>query len=309
MTATLFWNELKIIIRTYWKQLLVISLLMWFLLYILNLFLGISLYAGNFSDTMRDKLGMYFYIKDTHWDEHIVYKDIMDLKDKLEDNWLEVMFSSKEDAFDFLQDRIPDVVDSFQKYGIENPLPATLYVMFDNENEYQILRSAIMDYKNIILNIKDIDQGTTLKQQENRVLSIINLTNFVKIASYVLIIVLWTVLLFFLSFLLENIFQRFRKDLSVKKLLWATSWQIAKSFMWITFQVLIVAIIVAIILISVSAIIFNHYLVSLFDVNMFSFLAENIVGFVTIVLFEFVVLFAIHFFVSFSFVKSLNKKI
>jgi cell division protein FtsX len=68
------------------------------------------------------------------------------------------MFSSKDDAFAFLKDRIPEVVDSFQKYGIENPLPATLYVMFENENEYQELRSTIMEYKNIILNIKDIDQ-------------------------------------------------------------------------------------------------------------------------------------------------------
>ena len=282
---------------------------MGFLLFILNLFLGISLYAGNFSDTMRDKLGMYFYIQDVPGNEHIVYKDIMSLKDSLEDQGLEVIFSSKDDAFEFLQERIPEVVDSFQKYGIENPLPATLYVMFDSEQEYQALRSTITDYKNIILNIKDIDQGATLKQQENRVLTIINMTNFVKIAAYILILVLWTVFLFFLSFLLENIFQRFRKDLSVKKLLWATKGQIAKSFMWITMQVLVVAIVVAVVLIAISAVVFNHYLVELFDVSIFVSIGDNMWSFLIAILVELFVLCGISFWVSYAFVSSLNKKI
>jgi hypothetical protein len=32
-----------------------------------------------------------------------------------------------------LQKTVPEVANSFGKYGIENPLPATLYVMFKNE--------------------------------------------------------------------------------------------------------------------------------------------------------------------------------
>jgi len=68
------------------------------------------------------------------------------------------MFSSKDDAIASLQKKIPNVVYTFQKYGIDNPLPATLYVMFDSDDEYQVLKTIIIEHKNLILNIKDISQ-------------------------------------------------------------------------------------------------------------------------------------------------------
>jgi hypothetical protein len=53
--------------------------------------------------------------------------------------------------------------------------------------------------------------------------------------------------------------------------------------MWITLQVLVVAILVATILISVSAIVFNYYLLELFDVNIFIYILSNLPLFLTIV--------------------------
>lgn len=79
--------------------------------------------------------------------------------------------------------------------------------------------------------------------------------------------------------------------------------------MWITMQVLVVAIVVALILIVASAFAFNHYLVELFDVSMFTYIAENLGKFVTIALVEIVGLFMISLVVSYLYVSSLNKKI
>ena len=67
------------------------------------------------------------------------------------------MFSSKDDALAFLQKKLPDVVNNFQKFGIDNPLPATLYVMFDNDRGYESLKTIILKNKDIILNTKDIE--------------------------------------------------------------------------------------------------------------------------------------------------------
>jgi len=122
---------------------------------------------------------MYFYIKEDTTQTNEIYKKVITLKDELEAKGLKVMFSSKDDALAFLQKKIPDVVSNFQKFGIENPLPATLYVMFDSDSKYESLKTIILKNKDIILNTKDIDAGSTLKQQENRVLTIINLSNFV----------------------------------------------------------------------------------------------------------------------------------
>ena len=134
-----------------------IGVLIGFLLFLLNIFLGLGLYAHQFSGQLKDKLGMYFYIKETPGQEEQTYKDIILMKDELQSQGLKVMFSSKDDALAFLQKKIPDVVDNFQKFGISNPLPATLYVMFSSDSEYTALKTVILNHKDIILNIKDID--------------------------------------------------------------------------------------------------------------------------------------------------------
>jgi len=100
---------------------------------------------------------------------------------------LETVFASKEEAFGFLQNRIPNVIENFNRFGINNPLPATLYVMFGSDQEYQSLKNIIVDYKGIISNVADLDQANTLKKQENRVLMMIGFSRFAVIIGYVLV--------------------------------------------------------------------------------------------------------------------------
>jgi cell division protein FtsX len=100
---------------------------------------------------------MYFYIKEDVTQTNEIYKKVITLKDELEAKGLKVMFSSKDDALAFLQKKIPDVVSNFQKFGIDNPLPATLYVMFDSDSKYESLKTIIIKNKDIILNTKDLD--------------------------------------------------------------------------------------------------------------------------------------------------------
>jgi cell division protein FtsX len=149
------------------------------------------------------------------------------------------MFSSKDDALNFLEKKIPNVVGNFEKYGITNPLPATLYVMFRNEDQYESLKTTILKHKDIILNIKDIDPDKSLAQQENRVLTIINFTNFLQVLSYGIIILLGIIILTFVAFLLRSVFDKFAYDFKVKKILGATSQQITKGFVWLSFGVVI----------------------------------------------------------------------
>lgn len=64
-------------------QLGLVSILIGVLLFLLNTFLGVGLYAGQFSDTLKDKVGMYFYIKDTPGKESETYTEIIAVKDEL----------------------------------------------------------------------------------------------------------------------------------------------------------------------------------------------------------------------------------
>ncbi|HCB52005.1 TPA: hypothetical protein DEP21_05605 [Patescibacteria group bacterium] len=135
----------------------------------MNIFVGVSSYTHSFTDTLRDKLGIYFYIKDTAGQESLTYKKVIDLQSNLQKQGLKVMFSSKDDAMKFLEQKIPEVADNFDKFGIDNTLPSTLYVMFKNQSQYNIIKDVVLEYKDIILNNKDFE-GSSIKEQENRTL-------------------------------------------------------------------------------------------------------------------------------------------
>jgi len=300
-------EDLRLVVKSSWSQLLGIGILIWFLLFLLNIFLWVSLYTNNLSDTLKDRLGMYFYIKDVPWQETIVYKEIITMKDELEAKWLKVMFSSKEDALGFLQKKIPDLIDNFKKYGIENPLPATLYVMFDNDNKYQALRTIILDHKDLILNIKDVDNGKTLKQQENRVLNIINLSNFIMNVSYAIITVLCIIILLFIGFLLNSLFAFFRKDFEIKKVMWVSHINIVKTFMTIVLWVIVVAYVINIVLLLMSGTTINYYLTTLFDVRILD-VFQNLWLVLWFVIWQIVLFVGASIGISYRFTNSLNKR-
>lgn len=306
--SKIFKHDLGTLIKSSWTNVLWVSIFIGFLLFLLNIFLWVSLYANQFTGELKDRLGMYFYIKEDTTQSNEIYKKVIVLKDELEAKWLKVMFSSKDDALSFLQKKIPDVVSNFQKFGIENPLPATLYVMFDNDNKYESLKTIILKNKDIILNTKDIDAWSTLKQQENRVLTIINLSNFVVGLSYLIIAILFAIIIAFLGFLLKNIFHAFHRELEVKKILWASYHQIIQWFVALTVNVLWFSFLICLALLLISWITINYYVYSLFSITIWS-VFNNIVLIIGIFLAEIIIISWVGFTFSYFFARALNKKL
>lgn len=306
--SKIFKQDLSSLLKTSWTNILWVSIFIGFLLFLLNIFLWVSLYAHQFTGQLKDRLGMYFYIKEDTTQTAEIYKRVISLKDELESNWLKVMFSSKDDALAFLQKKIPDVVGNFQKFGIENPLPATLYVMFDSDSKYETLKTIIIKNKDIILNTKDIDTWSTLKQQENRVLTIINLCNFVIWLSYLIIAILLLIIVSFLGFLLKNIFHTFHRELEVKKILWATYNQIIQWFVALTVNVLGFSFIICLALLLISGITINYYVYNLFNVTLWS-VFSNIALVLGIFIAEIIVVAWVGFGFSYFFARALNKKL
>lgn len=305
----MFKREITRVIKTSRKQLLWTSFLIWFLLFLLNIFLAWSLYASKFSDTIKDKLGLYFYIKNTDENKDITYKQVIQLKDELESNWLEVMFSSQEDAFQFLEKKFPDIIDNFKKFGIDNPLPSTLYVMFKDEGEYNILRNTIIKYKDIILNIKDIDEGSTIKQQENRVLTLINFSNFIQWSLYVLILIISVIIFTFLVFLLNSILKSFSKELAIKKILWATYKQLTWSFIWTVVGVIWAWYVISCVMMLIGTIILSFYTIWLLNTNIRTYIWQNFFWLLAIMIVEIIIIMSVAIGVSYKFLKTANQKL
>ena len=220
--SLLRWDT-KHIIKNGFISIIFTGILIWFLFFLFNVFSGLLIKEKAINENIASKIGMYFYIQDEQDpSSDQIYKRIIEIKDQLAEEWIKAEFSSKNDAFGFLESKIPEITENFEKFGIENTLPSTLYVMFKNEKEYNIMKDIIVANKDIILNVKDVDKWATLQQQENRSLKIIGIMKTIKYFTIIMAIVLWVVIIAFTQHLLRHFFYESYRENQVKKLLWAT---------------------------------------------------------------------------------------
>lgn len=224
------------------KQLLTLVGMISFLLFFANIIGILSYNTSWFNQEVREKLGVYLYLNDAEATADLVYSQAIEMKEKLEEREMEVTYYSKEDAFNVLEKRLPNVISNFEKYGIDNPLPPTMYVMFDTENEYRRLKDTVLEYEDIIMNLDDLDdEWFSFSDQDRRSAQAINFTNFLTSVSYFLIWIIAIIIFVFLLFGLRLTFFRFGKQIEVEKLLWSRFGRIKRPFLFITVLVLALA--------------------------------------------------------------------
>ncbi len=304
-----FIDDIKSIFRTYKWQMIWISVLSGFLLFLLNILIGVSMYGNTLNDSLRDKLWMYFYLRNDVESESKVYKQVIRLKDKLENEWLQVNFLTKEDAMDFMMKRLPELTGSLEKFWMQNPLPATLYVTFSDKSQYQVLQDVMLENKDIVLNIQDLDQIDNLEEQENRIVNVIKLSNFVQILAISLVIVIAAVILSFSIFFLRSIFTRFWNDIQVKKLLGASKAQIIMPFLWLVLYAIIGGFLLSLILTLSSLGVFDFYMSQLFGSTLTSHLFANWWSILLLFIVEIVMIIWLLMGISYVFVSRLHKKL
>ena len=304
-----FIDDIKSIFRTYRWQMIWISVLSGFLLFLLNILIWVSMYGNMLNDGLRDKLWMYFYIRNDVESESKIYKQVIRLKDKLEDEWLQVNFLTKEDAMDFMMKRLPELTGSLEKFWMTNPLPATLYVTFSDKSQYQVLQDVMLENKDIVLNIQDLDQIDNLEEQENRIVNVIKLSNFVQILAISLVIVIAAVILSFSIFFLRSIFTRFWNDIQVKKLLWASKSQIIMPFLWLVLYAIIGWFLISLLLTLSSLGVFDYYMSQLFGSTLTSHLFANRWSILLLFVVEIIMIVWLLMGISYVFVSRLHKKL
>lgn len=304
-----FIDDVKSIFRCYRWQMIWISVLSGFLLFLLNILIWVSMYGNTLNASLNDKLGMYFYLNDNVEEETRLYKQVIQLKDRLESEGLKVNFLTKEDAMDFMMKRLPELTWSLEKFWMTNPLPATLYVTLPDISKYETLKEVMLENKDIIINIQDVEQLDNLTSQENRIRNIIKLSNFVQILSISLVIILAAAVLSFSIFFLRSIFNRFWNDIQVKKLLWATKSQIIMPFLTLILYSIIGGFLISLLLTLISMGVFDYYMSQLFSYTLTAHLFAK--WWVIIVLFivEILVIVWALMWISYGFVSKLHKKL
>ena len=304
-----FIDDVKSIFRCYRWQMIWISILSGFLLFLLNILIWVSMYGNTLNASLDDKLWMYFYLNDDVEEQTKLYKQVMQLKDRLEKEGLRVNFLTKEDAMEFMMKRLPELTWSLEKFWMTNPLPATLYVTLPDISKYETLKEVMLENTDIIINIQDVEQLDNLKSQENRIRNVIKLSNFVQILSLSLVIILAAAVLSFSIFFLRAIFNRFLPDIQVKKLLWATKSQIIMPFLTLILYSIIWGFLISLLLTLISMGVFDFYMSQLFSYTLTAHLFAK--WWIIIVLFviEILVIVSLLMGLSYVFVSKLHKNL
>jgi len=239
------------------------------------------------------------------------YSLILDLKTQLENAGLKVNYLSKDEAIKTLSKRLPNIIKNFEKYGIENPIPPTLYITFTSQKEYDTMRKIVDDkkYQDIFLNLSEIWDKNSFKSQEKRISKIIEFSNFLINFYIFLSIILFLIILWFLTLILKLNFYSFFNQIEVEKLLWFTYFQIKLPFLFYTFFIILFSFIFWLLYVLILVYYLNVYFINVFNVNLLNFIGENIWMIKYWIIIEVGVVVVISLIVSNLFLNRLIKKI
>ncbi len=251
------------------------------------------------SADITQKLGFYFYITEptqstNKLSESDIFMKVMHLKDELTEQGLEVEYYSKEDALKLLQERIPGVIQNFDRYGISNPLPATMYVTFANNEQFLALSGIVSNYTDVVRNAESIQTKGGFAEQQQRISNIINITNFSTVFSIVLMGVVCIMIVTFLILIITMKCRQFWKNIEIEKLLGANYLTIKMPFL----VSIIIMLAIAFLLTSIIVLVISYYIGSSFSYLFHTSLASYAISIgarniLLIVILEFILLAAI----------------
>jgi cell division protein FtsX len=191
------------------------------LLMFLHIFVLAAKMTGHATTSVKERLGIYFYIKDetqvaSGTTQEEISSRVVKFKDDLEDGGVGVTYFSKDDALKNLQKRLPNMVKNFDEYGIDNPLPVTLYVTFQNQEQYDAIMKKKDNYTDIIL---ANNQTTNAQEQFSRNARVINVLKVLQFFFGFIIVACVVVILLFLGMIIKSKFSAMQHTINVHKLM------------------------------------------------------------------------------------------
>lgn len=212
------------------------------LLMFLHIFVLAATITGHATTSVKERLGVYFYIKDdaqvVSWTtQEQISSRVVKFKDELDDGWVAVTYFSKDDALKNLQKRLPNMVKNFDQYGIDNPLPVTLYVTFQDQKQYDFIMKTKENYKDIILSNNETSNA---QEQFSRNARVINVLRVLQFFFAFIIVACVVVILLFLGMIIKTKFTAMQQTIQVNKLLWSPYKRLKRPFFINSFILLVI---------------------------------------------------------------------
>jgi cell division transport system permease protein len=188
-------------------------------LFIFNIILAINFIAESSLQNLSEKVDITLYLKEST-SQAQTQKIIDELK--ILDGITDVNHTSKDEALTKIKATYPNIYESFQKYDLGNPLPASISITTKEPSYHEAIENFIKgsQFSLYVSNIQESPRGTS---QEKSILSSVT-QNLKKVTDFSHQIVFWLVITFIIGGVLiifnavqMTIFNR-RKEINVMRL-------------------------------------------------------------------------------------------
>lgn len=190
-------------------------------LFIFNIILAINFVAESSLSTLSEKVDLTLYLKESTTAENV--RSIMD-ELKLVNGVKDVSYTSKEDALQKIKTTYPSIYNSFTKYDLGNPLPASISIQTLDPSYHKPIENYVLGSK-ISLYISNIKQSDAGSQEQSIISSVAK--NLQRVTDFSRQIIFWLVIIFVIGGILIvlnsiqiTIFSR-RKEVNIMRLVGA----------------------------------------------------------------------------------------
>lgn len=192
------------------------------ILFIFNIILAINFIAESSLQNLSQKVDLTVYLKETTTSGQ-AEKTIETLKTL--DYVVDATYTSKEEALDKIKTTYPSIYDSFTKYDLGNPLPASISIKTKNPSYHTELENYLKGGP-LSVYISNVRQGDSSPDQEKSIISSVA-KNLQKVTDFSHEIIFWLVMTFVIggTLIIFNavqitIFSR-RKEVNIMRLVGA----------------------------------------------------------------------------------------
>lgn len=264
-------DDIKWILRYAKSSIIITTLVVAVLLFFLNILIWTANQANIFGSQLQDKLWLYLEINKQRKDSDEVYGKVLKLQKTLDNIGIKNKFISEKEWLKQMTKSMPDIINTLNQYNISSPFNDMLYIYIKSEDQYNQLKDIIKGYSDIIQNSENISYSKEFLDQENRIVKAIKFTNFIISWTYFLVWVFLIIIIANIFYLVRILIAKFREQIELKKLLWASYNQISNPFFAMIAWIIWIWSIVMILLILLLDIYLSKYNFSLvFFVDIFS---------------------------------------
>ncbi len=199
--------------RVWWKQSLIASFIVLCLLLLTHILSILAWNAWKTSLDVQSQLWVFLYLRDDATERGVK------LIEEMKQAGLTTTFFSKDDAFRLMAKKLPDVLDQLSAYGIENPLPPTIYIVYKNQEQYESMKSIVGRYDDVISTLDNVSLKSSFEEQTRRASRLVTMM-YVLFALCLTLI--WGVIVMIgmvISYIVTNFFYRFQQQIELTSLL------------------------------------------------------------------------------------------